>query len=331
MRFAFFGTPQFAATILDRLLAADMTPELVVTQPDAVSRRGSKLWPSAVANRAEQAGLPLDKPNDLRDPAFVARLAALELDCVILAAYGRIIPSTLLETARHGWVNVHASLLPRWRGAAPIQRAILAGDEATGVSIMRMEAGLDTGPFCSQARVDIGTKESDQLEDELAVAGARLLIADLPQILGDTVTWHIQDESQVTYADKIGKHELDLSPEQTALVNAQRVRASSDSASARLTLECGGKEIALRALSAEIRSLSSQGASGTATPAAGAVLDTTTGDHLALICAPADGASSRSNQSDYCAITRLQPAGKRPQGAADFLRGLRMKEPLTWR
>jgi len=318
MRFAFFGTAPFAAIILERLLDAGLIPQFVVTQPDAISRRGNARWPSAVADVATQASLPLGKPDKLRDPALQTPLIAAlhDLDCVVLAAYGRIISPVLLDAPRKGWINVHASLLPRWRGAAPLQRAILAGDELTGVSIMRMEAGLDTGPYCAQTQAPVGDKNCDQLEEALAAAGAQLLLAELPQIVNDTATWHEQDQSQVTYAQKIEKHELDLSPAQAPLTNVRRVRASSNSAPARLTLFGKGKEIPLRALSAELRPLKSLRRHG-----AGTVL-CDSGDHLALIS---------TAHNEYCAITSLQPAGKRPQSSADFLRGLRSGERLRWR
>ena len=323
MRFAFFGTPPFAARILELLLEGDLRPEFVVTQPDAPSRRGHERWPSAVADVATKMGLPVYKPDSLRDPigkhSFQTELLVPThaLDCIVLAAYGKIIPDILLDAPRRGWINVHTSLLPRWRGAAPIQRAILAGDEATGVSIMRMEAGLDVGPYCAQAQVAIGDQDLSQLEDVLAAKGVELLLAELPKIIDGTVTWQDQDETQATYAKKIDKHELDLLPEQAAEINVRHVRASSDSAPARLTLVDSNKEIALRALDTELRScrVSPLRAAGTAL-----ICD----DHLGLVCASSE---------TYCAITRLQAAGKRSQSAADFLRGVRLTtgEPLTWR
>jgi len=318
MRFAFLGTPPFAAKILDRLLDAGLTPELVVTQPDALSRRGSELWPSAVAEVAVRAGLPLEKPKSLPSSEYRPKIEAAlrELDFVVLAAYGKIIPEYFLSAPRQGWINVHTSMLPRWRGAAPIQRAILAGDEAAGVSIMRMEAGLDTGPYCAQVRVTVGDQDLAQLEDTLAAKGAELLLAELPKIIEGAAVWQEQDETQATYAKKIDKHELDLSPEQTAETNVRRVRASSDSAPARLTLVDGGRETALRALNVELRSCHVSPPLAAGTALAG-------DDHLGLICASAD---------TYCVVTRLQPAGKRPQATADFLRGQRLTgESLAWR
>ncbi|MCL2654551.1 MAG: methionyl-tRNA formyltransferase [Coriobacteriia bacterium] len=322
MRFAFFGTPPFAARILELLLEAGLRPEFVVTQPDAASRRGSKLWPSAVAEVATREGLALEKPDNLRDPAFAARLRALDLDCVVLAAYGRIISPALLEIPRQGWINVHASLLPRWRGAAPIERAILAGDKTTGVSIMRMEVGLDTGPYCAQAEVSVTSKNSELLIDQLAVIGAELLVTELPKLINDAVIWKKQDETQVTYADKIDKHELDLSPEQAAVINVRRVLASSDNAPARLTLMAGSKEITLRVLCAARRVFAQP--MSAATP--GTAFINQDFDYLELMCTPAD--------IDCVDVMFLQPAGKRPQTTADWLRGLRLDPEealLSWR
>ena len=317
MRYAFFGTPPFAARLLELLLEAGLRPEFVVTQPDAASRRGSTLWPSAVAEVAEREGLALEKPEKGRDSEFAARLNALHLDCVVVAAYGRIITPALLQISQQGWINVHTSLLPRWRGAAPIQRALLAGDEATGVSIMRMEEGLDVGSYCAQAQVAIGDQDLAQLEDTLATMSAELLISELPKIIDGTATWQHQDEEQATYAQKIGKRELDLSPELSAEINVRKVRASSDSAPARLTLISGNREIPLRVLDAELWPLAATQDSR----APGAV--TIESDRLALISSSTD---------TCCVISQLQPAGKRPQPAADFLRGLRLdpEEPLSW-
>ncbi|MCL2881317.1 MAG: methionyl-tRNA formyltransferase [Coriobacteriia bacterium] len=324
MRYAFFGTPPFSAQLLQLLLDAGLRPEFVVTQPDAASRRGHELWPSAVAEVATQAGLPLEKPDSFRDPtgklSFETRLLVetQNLDCVILAAYGKIIPSFLLSAPRQGWINLHTSLLPRWRGAAPIQRAILTGDEATGVSVMRMADGLDVGPYCAQAQVHIGDKDLAQLEDVLATKGAELLLAELPKIIDGTATWQKQDEALATYATKIGKHELDLSAELSAEDNARHVRASSDSAHACLTLVCGNRDISVRALHAKLWPLAVQQAHRT--PGTAIVKN----DRLVLICASA---------SACCVITRLQPAGKRPQDSADFLHGLHLnaEESLLWR
>jgi len=313
MRFAFFGTSRFASHILDRLLEAGQGPLLVMTQPDAVSKRGRELQPSAVARRADRGGLDLAKPTGLSDPDFVRHLAELELDCVILAAYGRIIPARLLEIPRCGWINVHASLLPRWRGAAPIQRAILAGDAQTGVSIMRMEVGLDTGPQCAQAPVPLQNKSATQLEDELARVGATLLLEGLPKIISGEVSWQEQDEAGATYAEKIRKHELDLDPHKTAEMNVRKVRASTDSAPASFRLVSGDRVLTMRALAAK-----RQGRAACPAPGSAEVRD----DHIALFCASED---------EYCAITQLQPAGRRPLSVAEFSRGFRPEKTLSWR
>ncbi|MCL2324340.1 MAG: methionyl-tRNA formyltransferase [Actinomycetia bacterium] len=310
MRYAFFGTPRFAADILERLRAAGLPPSLVVTRADAVSRRGSRLRPSAVAARALDAGLPLARPAELTELA--EDLDALDLDCVVVAAFGRIMPRSLLEISRSGWINVHASLLPRWRGAAPIQRAILEGDEMTGVSIMRMEAGLDTGPVCAQESVTIGEASLRELEDTLAARGAELLIDLMPRLALGTLRWQEQDETQASYARKLQKGELDLDPSLDPATCVRRVRASSDASPARCRLQVAGKELVLRVLEAELRS-GECAQPGTARDA---------GDHLALCAA---------SKSCYCAVTRLQRAGGKAQPAAEFLRGLQQRESLAWR
>ena len=342
MRFAFFGTPRLAAGILDGLLEAGLRPELVVTRADSVSRRGSSRRPSAVAVRAGEAGLPVIKPETLKQPGLSAQLEALDLDLVILVAYGKIISPELLALPRAGWINAHASLLPRWRGAAPLQRAVLAGDAQTGVSIMRMAAGLDTGPYCAQASVAIGDKYYEELEDALIAAGTDLLVDELPKICAGTVCWQPQDETSVTYADKIGKGELDLSLEAKPELNLRRVRASSDSAPARFRLLAEssngvGEELVLRALSAElidcVELLSpALPQSQPVRPVAGAIFESYSDLRPGTVLASKDTLALVSTEPQRCcAITCLQRPGKRALPAADFLRGLHATEYLQWR
>lgn len=226
MRVVFMGTPGFAATILEEL-AHQHEVVGVYTRPDAVRGRGKRLEPSPVKRVAERLGIEARTPRTLRDEEAQRELAALDPDVVCVAAYGAILPKAVLDIPRLGCLNVHASLLPRWRGAAPIERAILAGDEKTGVCVMRMEEGLDTGAFCVCRTAPIEGKGAEELTDELADLGAHALLTALVHVERDAAEWVEQDESQVTYASKIEKGELDLSPDDAAVVLARKVQASS--------------------------------------------------------------------------------------------------------
>ena len=217
MRVVFMGTPDFAVPSL-RELASRFEVVLVLTRPDAVRSRGKRLEPSPV----KAAALEL-----------MDRLHEAEADIFCVAAYGCILPDEVLHMAPLGIVNVHASLLPRWRGAAPIQRAILAGDERAGISIMRIGHGVDTGAYCAQASCSVAGKTADELTAELAQLGADLLCDTLPALADETAVWTEQDESLVTHAQKISKAEMRLDPQESALVNLRRVLASSDAAPAR--------------------------------------------------------------------------------------------------
>ena len=211
MRIVFMGTPAFAATIL-REVANQHEVVGVFTQPDKVRGRGKKLMPTPVKLTAEQLGLPVFTPTTLKDVESQALLAGLSPDVACVAAYGMILPQEVLDIPVHGCVNVHASLLPRWRGAAPIERAILEGDESVGVCIMRMEKGLDTGDWCVRREIPAGDMDAAQLSDELAELGAAALLVALQQIEQGSVAWTSQDESAATYANKIEKGELDIDP-----------------------------------------------------------------------------------------------------------------------
>ncbi|MGE3396232.1 MAG: methionyl-tRNA formyltransferase, partial [Sphingomonas sp.] len=179
MRIAFMGTPDFAVPTLDALLDAGHEVAAVYTQPPRPAGRGKALAPSPVQRRAKEAGIEVRTPNTLRDPEAQSAFAALDLDVAVVAAYGLILPLPILEAPKHGCLNVHASLLPRWRGAAPIQRAILAGDEMTGVCIMQMEKGLDTGPVYLRRDTPIDRKTGGDLIAELAALGAGMMVETL--------------------------------------------------------------------------------------------------------------------------------------------------------
>lgn len=234
MRIVFMGTPAFAVPSLKKLAAA-YDVALVVTRPDAVRSRGKRLEPSPVKVAALELGLPVIEAKRMA-PEVLEALAAARADVFCVAAYGCILPDEVLSLAPLGCMNVHASLLPRWRGAAPIQRAILAGDELAGVSIMRIGHGVDTGAYCAQASCPVAGKTADELTADLAELGGDLLVRTLPAIEAGEARWIEQDEALVTHAAKIEKAELRLDPALPALDNERRVLASSDAAPARCVL-----------------------------------------------------------------------------------------------
>ena len=205
MRIAFMGTPEFAVPTLNALVEAGHDVVAVYSQPPRRAGRGKKLSPSPVQKRAEELGLEVRYPVSLKSEEEQADFAALDLDVAVVAAYGLILPQAILDAPKHGCLNVHGSLLPRWRGAAPVQRAILAGDMETGVCIMQMEAGLDTGPVRATARTPVGSKTCGDLTEELATLGAK----NMAQVLGniDAHPAITQPDEGVTYASKIDKAE----------------------------------------------------------------------------------------------------------------------------
>lgn len=229
-RIVFAGTPDFALASLRALVEAGRTPVAVMTQPDRPAGRGKKLTASPVKRYALEQGIPVHQPPSLRDDAAVAEFAALEPDILIVAAYGLILPQVVLDIPTHGCLNVHASALPRWRGAAPIQSAILAGDATTGISLMAMTAGLDCGPVFDTAEIDIGPAESAaELHDRLAALGGSLLVTRLDGILAGTMEPVKQDESLATYAPKIRTQDAEIDWSLPADELARRVRAYNPS------------------------------------------------------------------------------------------------------
>jgi methionyl-tRNA formyltransferase len=204
VRVVFAGTPEVALPALDAVLESDHDVVAVVTRPDARAGRGRTTQPSPVKERALDAGLEVLTPQRPADPEFVARLGELAPDCCAVVAYGALIPQHVLDIPRHGWVNLHFSLLPAWRGAAPVQRAILAGDTVTGASTFRLEAGLDTGPVYGVLTTDIGPRETaGELLDRLARDGAGLLVATLDGIADGSVLAQPQPVEGVSLAPKL--------------------------------------------------------------------------------------------------------------------------------
>lgn len=227
MRIVFMGTPSFAASVLTELMEQHDVVA-VYTRPDAVRGRGNKLESSPVKALAEARGIEVRTPKTLRDAQEQAYLRGLNPDAICVAAYGMILPQEVLDIPAYGCLNVHASLLPKYRGAAPVERAILAGDEQAGVCIMRMEAGLDTGAYCISRSCDIADMSAERLTEELADKGARALLSALYELEAGQLRWTEQDESEASYAPKIEKGELNLDPQQPVSTNARRVQASGE-------------------------------------------------------------------------------------------------------
>ncbi len=242
MRIVFMGTPAFAATILDYLVSQHEVVG-VFTRPDAVRGRGKKLVASPVKEIARKHILPVYEYSSFKQGEPKELLKELNPDVICVAAYGAILPSEVLSIPKYGCINVHASLLPRWRGAAPIERAILAGDEEAGVCVMRMEEGLDTGDYCISRSLEIGELDSEHLTAELAELGASALLVALSQIEQGVDSWTKQNEEHVTYAHKIEKGELNIAPGHTAQEALRKVRASSVSHPSRCAI--AGKSITL--------------------------------------------------------------------------------------
>lgn len=231
MKIVFAGTPEFASIALEAIKRSGHDIELVLTQPDRPAGRGMKLQPSAVKKTALEYGIPLEQPVSLKINGKYAeeaqrvydKIRQIAPDVMVVVAYGLILPKEFLDIPKYGCLNIHASLLPRWRGAAPIQRSIEAGDNETGISIMQMEEGLDTGPVLLQESIAIGNNiNSSQLHDQLAALGGKMIVSALAQL--DTLTPVPQDETGAIYAAKILKEEstLDFTLDAAAIVNKIR-------------------------------------------------------------------------------------------------------------
>lgn len=299
MRIVFAGTPEFAAEALRALLAAGHEVALVLTQPDRPSGRGLALKPSPVKSVALAAGIEVFQPQTLRDADAQARLRALGADLMVVAAYGLILPPAVLETPRLGCINIHASLLPRWRGAAPIQRALLAGDRETGISIMQMEAGLDTGPVLLSESLPIAADETTgSLHDRLAVLGGRLIVEALAAL---PLPAQVQPEQGVSYAAKIGKAEAAIDWAASAVDIDRQVRAFNPAPGAAFSL--AGTPVKVWRARIEC------GIGGGRAGAPGTVLSA---DREGVVVACGSGALR---------LLELQKAGGKRLGAAQFLAG----------
>ena len=304
-RVVFFGSPDFAVPTLQALLESPYRPLGVVAQPDRPAGRGRRPARPPTAELAAAAGITVLQPPRLRDPQAIAAVAALQADLQIVAAYGQLLPPAVLEAPRWGTLNVHSSLLPRWRGAAPVSAAILAGDEQTGATIMLLDETEDTGPILAQRGTLIGERETaGQLSDRLAALGAALLLETIPRWLDGELEPQPQDASRATRARRVRKQAGAIDWTADAAQIARQVRAYTPWPGAFCELE--GQRVRLAAVTAE---------DGSGTPPS-----TPPGTPPGVIIA-ADEVIRVAAGGGIAVIERLQRAGKRELSAAEFVRG----------
>ncbi|WP_298209652.1 methionyl-tRNA formyltransferase [Acidovorax sp.] len=318
MRVIFAGTPEFARTALERLLAAGFTVPLVLTQPDRPAGRGMKLQASSVKQCAQEHGIPVAQPRSLRldgkypEDAAAARdaLLAANASVMVVAAYGLILPQWVLDLPPRGCLNIHASLLPRWRGAAPIHRAIEAGDTETGVTIMQMDAGLDTGGMLLTERLAIRSDDTTAaLHDRLAILGGRMIVEALEMAACGGLQAVPQPLDGITYAHKIEKAESAIDWSLPAAVIGQRIRAFDPFPGA--STECGGEIV-------KIWSYEIDSCSRFSDKRYGLILSA---DGTGVVVACGEGTALR--------LTTLQRAGGKRLPAADFLRGFDLQPGMV--
>jgi methionyl-tRNA formyltransferase len=301
MKIAFAGTPEFAATALKAILAEGFEVPLVLTQPDRPAGRGMQLQASPVKQVALANDIEVDQPERLRTEEQQARLKACAPDVLVVAAYGLILPQVVLDIPRHGCLNIHASLLPRWRGAAPIHRAIEAGDAASGITIMQMEAGLDTGPMILGRSLPISTTDTTaSLHDRLATLGGEMIVEVLHRLAAGPLQPTPQPEEGVTYAHKIDKAEAALDFRLDADVLARKLRAFTPFPGGAASVD--GNPLKLWA--------------GSATTGSGSAGQILAADAEGVVVACGSGALR---------LTVLQKAGGKRLPAGEFLRGFPLK------
>ena len=298
LRIIFIGTPDFAVPTLRAILEAGHEVVAVYSQPPRAAGRGMALRKSPVQQAAEETGLAVLTPERLKSAEESARFASLTHDVAVVVVYGLILPKPILDAPKHGALNLHASLLPRWRGAAPINRAIMAGDTETGVAVMRITEGLDAGPVCLEARAPIGADETaGELHDALATCGARLMVHALSALEGGGLDCRPQAEGGVTYAEKIDPAETRIDWSRPAREVHNLIRGLSPYPGAWFEIDLNGKPERIKALRSTL-------ANGSGAP--GLALD----NKLTIACG--EGAVR---------LVEVQRAAKRPMSADDFLRG----------
>ncbi|WP_300427548.1 methionyl-tRNA formyltransferase [uncultured Thalassolituus sp.] len=299
LRIIFAGTPDFAAVHLQALVDSDHEIVAVYSQPDRPAGRGKKLQPSPVKQVALDHDIPVYQPLNFKDPADVEQLRALNADVMVVVAYGLILPSSVLEAPKHGCLNVHASLLPRWRGAAPIQRCIEAGDMVTGITIMQMDIGLDTGDMLSKVTTGISLDDTGgSLHDRLASMGPAALLSTLADVESGSLTPEAQNDAAACYAHKLTKEEALIDWTQDADVLARRIRAFNPFPMAYTLL--GDERIRVHLAEPVVKA--TQLAPGTI-----AHVDT---DGIEVACG-----------EGVLRLTRIQLAGKKPMAVADIING----------
>jgi methionyl-tRNA formyltransferase len=299
LKIVYMGTPDFAVPPLKAMISAGYDVRLVVTQPDKARDRGKKVQPTPVKAAALEADIEVAQPEKVKNnPEFIEKIKEISPDIIIVAAYGKILPLELLEIPRLGCVNIHASLLPRFRGAAPINRSIMAGDRETGVTLMYMEEGLDTGDMIAKASTEIGRKNAVQLHDELAEMGAELLIEYLPRIAEGDINPEKQDDSLSCYAPMISKEEGRIDFSKTAesiecFVRGMPVRPGAYT-------DCCGQQMKIRG--AVVSERQSDAAPGT-------IIDVD-GKYIYISCG-----------EGVLEVTDIQMPGKKSMAVSDYLRG----------
>lgn len=301
LRIIFMGTPDFSVPCLSELLGAGHEIACVYSQPPRAAGRGQKDRLSPVHAHAEQSGLPVRTVTSFKPTETASAFSALEADVAVVMAYGLILPKTILEAPFHGCLNLHASLLPRWRGAAPIQRAIMAGDSETAAMVMRMEAGLDTGPVCLADRTSIGSNETaGDLHDRLARLGADLMVRALAALERGSLDCTPQSDEGVTYAAKIEKPESHIDWSRPASDVHNHIRGLSPFPGAWFEIDVKGRRERVKVLRSRL-------AEGEGTP--GTTLD----EGLRVACG-----------TGAVQLTHLQRAGRKPVGVEEFLRGMQV-------
>lgn len=298
LRIVYAGTPEFAVPALQALLASKHEVVAVYTQPDRPAGRGRKLQFSPVKEVAVAANIPVEQPVNFKSEAAKTILSAYQADVMVVAAYGLILPQGVLDTPRYGCLNIHGSLLPRWRGAAPIQRAIQAGDALTGVTIMQMAAGLDTGDMLLKTVCPIALDDGGQsIHDKLAQQGAEALLAVLEQVQNHTLKPEVQNEQQACYAHKLTKAEAEIDWTQSATMIDRQIRAFD----AWPTAYTHYQGLALRLFASQALSQTSTAPAGTVVAETRAGIDIVAGD------------------GQLVRILQLQMAGGKRLTAAEFL------------